>query len=105
MNITLKAHSGYELIFEAENVRVTEDVEERTYTKGEDGKIDFKIPVKRDIQTAVLEQFVAVLDDLIYYRYDEFNSSPLIERLFTKLSEADAKKLITELNKEYEITE
>jgi len=39
MNITLKRNYGFELIFEAENVRVTEDIEERIYSKTEDGKL------------------------------------------------------------------
>lgn len=39
MKIFLKRNYGYELIFEAENVKVVEDIEDRIYSKTEDGKI------------------------------------------------------------------
>ena len=102
MNITLKRNYGFELIFEAENVKVTEDIEERIYSKTEDGKTDYKIPPKRDIQTHAIEQFVSVLDDMIYYREAEFDSSSLIERLFEKLPQEVANKLLVKLKRDYE---
>ena len=103
MNITLKRNYGFELIFEAENVRVTEDIEERIYSKTEDGKTDYKIQPKRDIQTHAIEQFVSVLDDMIYYREAEFDSSSLIERLFEKLPQEAANKLLVKLKRDYEV--
>lgn len=85
MEISLKRKYGFELIFKAENVNVCEDIEERSYGKTEDGKPDYA-NVKRDVKTDVIEQFVSVLEDMIYYRKAEFDSSSLIERLFEKLS-------------------
>lgn len=103
MNITLKRNYGFELIFEAENVRVIEDIEERIYSKTEDGKTDYKTPPNRDIQTHAIEQFVSVLDDMIYYRDAEFDSSSLIERLFEKLPQESANKLLVKLKRDYEV--
>ena len=103
MNITLKRNYRFELIFEAENVRVTEDIEERIYSKTEDGKTDYKVPPKRDIQTHAIEQFVSVLDDMIYYREAEFDSSSLIEHLFEKLPQEVANKLLVKLKRDYEV--
>lgn len=102
MEISFKRNYGYELIFKAANVNVCEDVEERIYGKTEDGKTDFK-NVKRDVSTDVIEQFVSVLDDMIYYREAEFDSSSLIERLFEKLPQDIAENLTLKLRKSYEL--
>ena len=102
MNITFKRNYGLELIFEAENVRVIEDVEERIYGKTDDGKTDYR-NVKRDVKTDAIEQFVNVLDDMIYYREAEFDSSSLIERLFEKLPQEAANKLLVKLKRDYEV--
>lgn len=101
MNITLKRSSGYELIFEAENVKISEDIESREYHKDENGKIDFKIPPKRDIKTDAVVQFVELLDDIIYFRVADFDSSSLIERLFEKLPSDVAVKLSKKIKIEY----
>lgn len=103
MNITLKRKYGYELIFEAENVKVVEDVESREYPKDENGKTVFNIKPTRDIKTDVLEQFVNVLDDMIYYREADFDSSNLIERLFAKLPSDVAIKLSEKIKRAYAI--
>ncbi len=103
MNITLKRNYGFELIFEAENVKVTEDIESREYPKDENGKTIININPKRDIKTDALEQFVNVLEDMIYYREAEFDSSNLIERLFEKLPQESANKLLVKLKRDYEV--
>ena len=100
MEISLKRNYGFELIFKAKNVNVCEDIEERIYSKTEDGKTDYK-NVKRDVKTDVIEQFVSVLDDMIYYREAEFDSSNLIERLFEKLPQEVCDKLLIKLNSNY----
>ena len=102
MNITLKRNYGFELIFETENVRVIEDVGERIYGKTDDGKTNYG-KVKRDVKTDAIEQFVNVLDDMIYYREAEFDSSSLIERLFEKLPQEVANKLLVKLKRDYEV--
>lgn len=102
MNITLERTYGFELIIEAENVKITEDIGDRIYSKTEDGKTDFKTPPKRDVKTDALEQFVSVLDDMIHYREAEFDSSDLIERLFEKLPQEVANNLIVKLKRDYE---
>ncbi len=101
MEISLKRNYGFELIFKAENVKVCEDIEDRIYGKTEDGKTDYK-NVKRDVKTDVIEQFVSVLDDMIYYREADFDSSSLIERLFEKLPQDVCDKLIVKLKRDYE---
>ncbi len=101
MEITLKKNYGYELVFSTENVKVEEDVEEREYSKKEDGRIDFSIPPKRDIKTDALNTFVNILDDLIYYREKEFDSSVLIERLFEKLPNNIAISLLEKLSRDF----
>ena len=101
MNITLKRNHGYELIFEADNIRVVEDIEERTYEKDENGKLIINLNPKRDIKTDAIEQFVTVLDDMIYYRKAEFDSSDLIENLFEKLPSDKVQSLLTKLHNAY----
>lgn len=103
MNITLKRNYGYELIFEADNVKVTEDIEERIYPKDESGKTVINMHPQRDIKTTAIEQFVSVLDDMIHYREAEFDSSDLIERLFEKLPSEKAILLSAKLNRDYEV--
>lgn len=103
MKITFRQNFGSELIFEAENVKIVEDIESREYPKDENGKSIITLNPKRDIKTEVLEQFVNVLDDMIYYREAEFDSSDLIERLFEKLPQEVRDNLIKELNKDYDI--
>lgn len=100
MNITL--NHGFELIFEAENVRVTEDIESREYPKDENGKTIINLHPKRDIKTDALEQFAGVLKDMIYYREAEFDSSSLIERLFEKLPQESANQLLVKLKRDYD---
>lgn len=102
MNITLKRNYGFELIFETENVRVTEDIEIREYPKDENGKTIINLNPKRDIKTDALKQFVNVLEDMIYYREAEFDSSNLIERLFEKLPSDVAIKLSEKIKRDYE---
>ena len=101
MEISIKRNYGFELIFKAENVNVCEDIEERIYGKNENGTTDFR-NIKRDIKTNVIEQFVSVLDDMIYYREAEFDSSSLIEHLFEKLPQDVCDKLIVKLKRDYE---
>lgn len=101
MEITLKKNYCYELIFEADNVRVVEDIESREYPKDENGKTIFNFSPKRDIKTDVLEKMTEVLDDMIYYREAEFDSSNLIEKLFKKLPLDLAITLIKKLERDY----
>lgn len=101
MEIELKISYGFELIFKAENINIVEDIEDRIYGKTEEGKTDFK-NVTRDIKTDAIEQFVSVLDDMIYYRKENFDSSDLIERLFEKLPNNKVELLLNKLKKDYE---
>jgi hypothetical protein len=96
MEISVKRNYGFELNFIAENVNVCEDIEERIYSKTEDGKTDFN-NVKRDVKTEVIKQFVSVLEDMIYYREADFDSSDLIEQLFDKLPQQVANDLLIKL--------
>lgn len=102
MEIQLKRNHGFELIFKAENVNVCVDIEERIYNKKEDGKISLK-GVSRDIKTDSIEQFVSVLDDMIYYRKANFDSTELIFRLIEKLPKDKFNQMVTRLKNEYEL--
>ena len=103
MEISVKRNYGFYLVFKAENVHVEEDIEQRIYSKTEDGKIDFsKLPI-RDIDTDILDQFIRVVDDLIDYRVEKYDSSSLIERLFEKLPDDTIRKLLSNLNRDYEV--
>jgi hypothetical protein len=101
MDIRLRANYGYELIFEAENVKVVEDVETREYQKDERGKPNFNISPKRDISTDVLNKISILLDDLLYYRKDDFDSNGLVERLFDKLPSKVASDLAKKMFDSY----
>jgi hypothetical protein len=100
MKISVEKRYGYSLNIEAENVKISEDIESRIYGKTSDGKTNFK-DCKSDIKTDVIEQFANVLEDLIYYRKDYFDSSRLIKYLFEKLPDETVKELIKQLIDEY----
>jgi hypothetical protein len=101
MEIAIERNYNTYLIFKAENVNVEEGIESRVYGKTEDGRTDYT-NATRDIKTDVIEQFVSVLDDMIYYREADFDSSGLIERLFEKLPQDVCDKLIIKLKNNYE---
>lgn len=103
MEITLKRNFGFELIFEAENVKITEDIESREYPKDENGKSIINLHPTRDVKTEAIDQFVSILCDMIYYREAEYNSSDLIERLFEKLPSDKAIILLDKLKYDYEV--
>lgn len=102
MEISLKRNYGFYLVIKADNVNIIEDIEERIYSKTEDGEVDWNIAPKRDINTEILNQITNLLDDLIYYRESDYDSSNLIERLFEKLPDKDCEQLLKKLNKFYE---
>jgi hypothetical protein len=97
MTIELKNRFGFELIVEAENVRIVEDIEIREYAKDENGKIIADIRPNRDISTYAISQFADILQEMIYHRKSEFDSSDLIESLFQKLPFDTAVKLAEKL--------
>lgn len=101
MEILLKRNYGHYIVFKAENVCVEEDVEERTYKKGADGKLVFNLNPERDITENCVSQFVNVLEDIIYYRIKPYDSSLLVERLMEKMPEDKRIELITRLVNDY----
>lgn len=103
MEIYLKKNYGFELHFKADNVHASEDIETRTYPKGEDGEHDFKKPPVRDISTDALEQVSILLSDMINYRSAEFDSSDLIKGLFEKLPKGIAALVAVELYTDYKL--
>lgn len=101
MNIKLETKSGFLLIFESGNARVTEDVESREYQRDENGKIIVTAAPKTDIKTDAIVQVASLLDDMIYHRKAEFDSGELIERLFEKLPENVAIDLAQKIKIQY----
>jgi hypothetical protein len=102
MEIYLKRNHSIDLIFEAENVKVVEDIEDRKYQIDEKGKPIY--PPSRDIKTDALNQVVVLLEDMIYYRKAVFDSSSLIEGLFEKLPKDAAVNLVDKLKSTYKET-
>ena len=103
MKIELKANYGFDLKIESSDgdISFSEDIESRIYQKDENGKTDYTKPPKRDIRTDIIEQFVRVLDDMIDYRVEEFDSSVLIKTLFEKLPQDVAIELLNELCRDF----
>lgn len=98
MEIKLQTnYYGYNLIIEADNVKINEDIESREYPKDENGKTIINLNPNRDIKTEALEQISTLLSDMIYYRKAEFESSDLIELLFEKLPEDSREKIVNKL--------
>jgi hypothetical protein len=100
MKIEVKRNYGIYLIFKADNVLVEEDIEERIYSKLENGKTDFSKPPLRCVATESLDQIVRVLDDMIYYREREYDSNSLISSLIDKLPEESRNELLKKLAKD-----
>lgn len=101
MEIELDCRHGYNLVVKAENVHIREDVEERQYFYKEDGKIDLTKGPKRDVKEDAIQTVAQVLEDMVYYREKEVNTSGLIERLFDKLPQDVASELSKKLFKSY----
>lgn len=94
MEIELKtSNHGFDLVVKAENVNITEDIEERVW---ENNRI-----VIRDIQDEWVENIAQLMEDIIYYRVADFDSSELIEQLFNKLPQETAESLSEKLFKDY----
>lgn len=101
MNIEFKkSFYGYDLIIGADNVKICEDVESREYQKDENGKVVGN--PKRDVCTSAMDMVSKTMEDMAYYRVEEFDSTSLIENLFKKLPEINRSSLIEKLNKEYQ---
>lgn len=103
MEINITNKHGLTITYEAENVKVEEDIEERIYHKTVDGKNDYSMPAHRDISDEILTQFADILDELVTERERKFDSSILIERLFGKLPQESINNLLVRLNKDYGI--
>lgn len=101
MKIEFKKSHGHYLTFVAENVHVEEDIDERIYSKLPDGKSDFSKPPLRDVSDDCMAQFVNILDDLVYYRERDYDSSELIKRLFDKLPADIAQSLSKSLYEQF----
>jgi len=102
MEITLIRRNGFDLEIKADNVHISEDIEERIYSKTLEGKTDFTMPPKRDIKTDEINKIDRLLQDMIYYRKAEYDSSGLIKLLFEKLPAKVACVLSNELANQYE---
>ena len=102
MEISLIRRYGYAIVIRADNVNIEEDIEDREYANGPDGKIDWSKPPTRDIRTDAIRQIADLLDDLIYYREKEYDSSELIKRLFDKLPESVTGGLLAHLRKQWD---
>lgn len=104
MNIKVNsAGYGISIIYEAENVKIEEQISETIYALKEDGKKDYKQRTGEDITDSSMKMFINLLDDIIYQRKRDFDSSELIERLFEKLPQDKAEELVKKLLNDYDI--
>lgn len=102
MKISVKGgYTSTEVIVEAENVRIVEDISHSIYGKKEDGKTDYTKYLGTDIEDESLRQFTEVMEEITYYRNAPFDSSDLIKRLFEKLPDDVCQNLLKELNESY----
>lgn len=100
----ISVRGGYvatDVTIEAENVKIVEDISEMRYGKKEDGKTDYSKRLGSDITNEYMDQFTTVLDDIIYYREQPYDSSELIKKLVNKLPSDIRENLLKELNNEY----
>lgn len=101
----IKVESSYTqttIVFIADNVKVHECISEGIYAKKEDNKLDYSRRLGKDITDEYMRMFITLMDDIVYYREKEYDSSDLIVNLFSKLPESCQKRLIIELSEEYE---
>lgn len=98
--IYLKSNYGFEIIVEDGNAKISIDIEDRIYSKLEDGKTDFTKPPLRDISDESFNEVVKLLDDMAYYRKRDFDSTDLIESLISKLPCAKIAVLAAKLKAE-----
>lgn len=93
MEINVERRHGFDLIIEADNVKIVEDIEERKYLKDENGNTKYTRP-ERDIKEEYLDKISKVLDDMIWYRVKPYDSSNLIYNLIEKLPEEGRAELL-----------
>lgn len=102
MDIQLKTSYGScEIHLTAENVKICESISEYRYEKKPDGKPDYTKRLSEDITDSNMDVFTRLLDDIVYYRKQDYDSSGLIEGLFRRLPEQKVRELLEKLNKEY----
>lgn len=103
MEINVESRHGFNLIVEADNVKIIEDIEERVYLKDDNGNTKYTCP-ERDIKDEYLDKISEVLDDMIWYRVKPYDSSNLIQNLIEKLPEEGQVELLKKLKECYDIT-
>lgn len=94
-------HFGKIIRVTADNVRIEEDVEKRTYKQLEGGKLDFN--PSRDIEDSAINMFQEVLCGMMYCRVEDYDSSNLIKALFEKLPMDLRFSLSASFSREYSI--
>lgn len=100
MKIELKRNFGYTLVYTDDNVKIEEDVEERTFFKNKVGGVIWTNP-QRDIKDETLNQYNEIMTELIHFRDKKYDGSALIEELFDKLPADIASVLVDKLYNAY----
>ncbi len=90
-------HYGLIFTLESNGTTFQEDVETRKYKLDKEGKISLNSPVIRDIDVDFTNQIVRLLEDIMYYKSNEYDSSDLITALFENLPSEVAEKLSEDL--------
>lgn len=106
MNIEVKhGYYGTDVFVTADNVNLGYDARERLYGRTDEGKVDYNKYLGDDITNEAMDLFSKSLDTLSVYRTRDYDSSGLIETLFSKLPNDKIKSLLKELNETYEDNE
>lgn len=95
MEIKLNTKYNYELVYEAENVKVVEDATERV-------KILELDITDNDIKEEVIYKFTEILSELLAYRRNPVDLSDLVEIIFDSSTEQGREELLKYLNNKYE---
>lgn len=99
MEISLNAsYHSYILTVKDGSYKLELDIEKRVYPLDILGRIDQSKPVEKDIDEEYLSKISSVLEDMIYYRKKEFDSSDLITHLFEKLPESKKEELLKKIS-------
>ena len=97
-----KDYYGVDIVFTADNVKVTESLSETLYGKNEDGTKNFKDRLGADVTDGSMETFTRLLSDIVYYRSREFDGTDLALQLIEKMPEEKRSALFIQLQKDYD---
>lgn len=101
MEIEFKqGYHSHILRVKSEHTVIEEDVSKTNYGIDENGKINYKDRLGYSVENNVLQQFENIIEDMLYYSKDFYDSLPFIRRLVDMLDTEQKEQLFNQLNKE-----